>query len=95
MATARRREQRSHVVDLSALVWAMFGGELEDFEINEYIRCGELGAGGKSGMPSMPEVDLYVAKIQAAGKFVMPDPPTDAATRPLKMPDPPPVPLLS
>jgi len=75
MATARRREQRSQLADLAALVWAMFGGEIEDWQINEYIRCGELGSGGKASMPSMPEVDRYVAKIQAAGKFVMPDPP--------------------
>lgn len=73
MAHARRREERGRLVDQATLVWKVFEGNLTGWHLAEYIRCGALPAVDASRLPYMPEVELHMAKIQAAGRFVMPE----------------------
>lgn len=75
MATARRRMERTHIVDLTALIWQPLNNQLSGFHILEYIRCGALPGQSPTKVPHLPEVEIHMAKILAVGKFVMPDPP--------------------
>lgn len=49
MAMARERSQRLHLVELVAVFWS------QDADLEEFIRCGDLG-GGRQALPYSPAV---------------------------------------